>query len=47
VLFSIDYPYESSDDAARFIAAAPLSDEARRAVAGGNARALLRLAAAP
>jgi 2,3-dihydroxybenzoate decarboxylase len=47
VLFSIDYPYESSDDAARFIAAAPLGDEARRAVAGGNARALLRLAAAP
>jgi 2,3-dihydroxybenzoate decarboxylase len=47
VLFSIDYPYESSEEAARFMAAAPLGDAARRAVAGGNARALLHLPAAP
>jgi 2,3-dihydroxybenzoate decarboxylase len=43
VLFSIDYPYESSAAAAQFIAAAPLTPEARMAVGSANARALLKL----
>ena len=43
VLFSIDYPYESSATAAQFIAAAPLTPEARMAVGSANARALLKL----
>jgi len=44
VLFSIDYPYEDSTVAARFIEAAAIGDDVRAKVCTGNARALLRLA---
>lgn len=43
VLFSIDYPYEDSAVAARFIESAAISDAARGKVCRGNAEALLRL----
>lgn len=41
VLFSIDYPMESADEAGEWIEAAPLSDEHRRAICYDNAAALL------
>lgn len=37
VLFSIDYPYEDSAIAGRFLDAAPLNEETRAKVARGNA----------
>jgi 2,3-dihydroxybenzoate decarboxylase len=43
VLFSVDYPLEDSDDAARFIETAPLSDVEREAVCFRNAERVLRL----
>jgi 2,3-dihydroxybenzoate decarboxylase len=43
VLFSVDYPLEDSDEAARFIESAPLSETEREAVCFGNARRLLKL----
>lgn len=43
VMFSIDYPYESTEAAAAFIEAAPLSDADRRLVAFENARRLFKL----
>jgi 2,3-dihydroxybenzoate decarboxylase len=43
VLFSIDYPLEDSDDAARFIEMAPLSEVEREAVCFRNAERILRL----
>jgi 2,3-dihydroxybenzoate decarboxylase len=43
VLFSVDYPLEDSDEAARFIEAAPLSEIEREAVCFRNAERLLRL----
>ncbi|MCY1666539.1 amidohydrolase family protein [Rhizobium sp. SL86] len=43
VLFSVDYPFEKAEEAGRWIEAAPLSDEERRKVCHGNAKALLRL----
>lgn len=43
VLFSIDYPLEDSDEAARFIETAPLSEAEREAVCFRNAERLLRL----
>ncbi|RQU79357.1 amidohydrolase [Burkholderia cenocepacia] len=43
VMFSVDYPYESSDIAARFIEDAPLDDETKNKVCHGNARHLLKL----
>lgn len=46
VLFSIDYPYEDSLTAARFIESAAISETARAKVCRGNAQALLRLPAA-
>lgn len=46
VLFSIDYPYEDSLTAARFIETAAISETARDKVCRGNAQALLRLPAA-
>jgi 2,3-dihydroxybenzoate decarboxylase len=44
VMFSIDYPFESTDIAARFIESCPLGDEVRQRVAYGNASALFGLA---
>ena len=45
VMFSIDYPYEVSEVAGKFMDTTPLSDDLRRRVAAGNAAALLRLTA--
>lgn len=43
VLFSVDYPYESTAEACTFIEQAPLSDRTRALVCHGNARRLFRL----
>jgi 2,3-dihydroxybenzoate decarboxylase len=43
VLFSVDYPLEDSDEAARFIETAPLSAAERDAVCFGNAERILKL----
>ena len=43
VMFSIDYPMESADEAGQWIEAAPLSDQQRRAICFDNAAALLKL----
>ena len=43
VLFSVDYPLEDSDEAARFIETAPLSEVEREAVCFRNAERVLRL----
>ncbi|MDE1150013.1 MAG: amidohydrolase family protein [Azospirillaceae bacterium] len=43
VMFSIDYPFEDPAVACRWIETANISDAERRAVAAGNARALLRI----
>ncbi len=43
VMFSIDYPYESSEQAAEFLNAAPLSVSAREKVSHRNAERILRI----
>ena len=43
VMFSADYPFESADEAGRFMDTAPLSDDVRQDVAIGTAQRLLRL----
>ena len=43
VLFSVDYPYESSEIAARFIETAPIDDATRALVCSGNAKRLFNL----
>lgn len=43
VMFSVDYPYESTEVAARFIEDAPLDDTTRALVCHGNAQRLLKL----
>ena len=43
VLFSVDYPYESTAEACTFIEEAPLSDSTRALVCHGNARRLFRM----
>jgi 2,3-dihydroxybenzoate decarboxylase len=43
VMFSVDYPYESSAIAADFIEQAPLTDEVRHLVCHGNAERIFRL----
>lgn len=43
VMFSVDYPYESAAEAARFIASPPLDEEDRRKICFHNAAKLLRL----
>lgn len=43
VMFSVDYPYESPEEAARFIETAPLGERERADVAFANAARLLRL----
>jgi 2,3-dihydroxybenzoate decarboxylase len=43
ILFSVDYPYEMMEPAARWIERAPVSERDRRKIAHGNARALFRL----
>jgi 2,3-dihydroxybenzoate decarboxylase len=43
VMFSVDYPYESSVDAAKFIENAPLDDRIRTDICYDNAARVLRL----
>ncbi|MGD0561812.1 MAG: amidohydrolase family protein [Roseiarcus sp.] len=43
VMFSVDYPYEDCEVAAKFIDSAPVSDEVRAKVCHGTARRVLRL----
>ena len=43
VVFSVDYPFESADEAASFIDNVPLDDRVRRDVCFHNAERLLRL----
>jgi 2,3-dihydroxybenzoate decarboxylase len=43
VMFSVDYPYESTDEAASFIENVPLGEQERRDVCSGNAERLLGL----
>lgn len=43
VMFSVDYPYEHTEEAVRFIEAAPISDEQREQICYGNAKRLLNL----
>jgi len=43
VLFSVDYPYESTAEACTFIEEAPLDDKTRALVCHGNARRLFKL----
>jgi 2,3-dihydroxybenzoate decarboxylase len=43
VMFSVDYPLEDSAEAARFIAAAPISEHERELICWRNAAKLLRL----
>lgn len=43
VMFSVDYPYESTAVAAQFIDSAPLDEHTRALVCHGNARRLFRL----
>ena len=43
ILFSVDYPYEMMEPAARWIEGAPISENDRRKIAHGNARSLFRL----
>lgn len=45
VMFSIDYPFEPTEDAADFIRTAPLSPADREKVAHGNAERVLRIGA--
>ena len=43
VMFSVDYPYESTAKAAKFIEEAPLDTETLSLVCQGNAKRLLKL----
>ncbi len=43
VLFSVDYPYEYTNEAVEFIEKAPISDSDREKICHGNAERLLRL----
>ncbi|MCS6891400.1 MAG: amidohydrolase family protein [Rhodovarius sp.] len=43
VMFSVDYPFESADVAARFIDTAPVGEEVRARICHGNAAELLGL----
>ena len=43
VMFSVDYPYESADEAANFIENVPLGEQERRDVCYGTAERLLGL----
>lgn len=43
VLYSIDYPYESTQEAANWFDGLPLSENTRQAIAFGNSRGLFKL----
>jgi 2,3-dihydroxybenzoate decarboxylase len=44
VMFSVDYPYESTEIAADFIESAPMTDDVRERVCSRNAERILKLA---
>lgn len=46
VLFAVDYPYESTEDAVHFLDSAPLAETDRAKIAHENAERILRLGAA-
>lgn len=43
LMFAVDWPFHANRDGAAFIETAPISDEAKAKIFGGNARRLLRL----
>jgi predicted TIM-barrel fold metal-dependent hydrolase len=43
VMFAVDWPFHSNLDGSAFIETAPISDDAKAMIFGGNARALLRI----
>ena len=43
LMFAVDWPFHTNQDGAAFIATAPIADEAKAMIFGGNARALLRI----
>jgi 2,3-dihydroxybenzoate decarboxylase len=47
IMFSVDYPLEDSAEAARFIEAAPISEQEREMICWRNAQRLLHLDAPP
>lgn len=47
IMFSADYPFERTSEAAEFIDAAPVSEAVRAKICSGNAARALRLAIAP
>lgn len=44
MMFAVDYPYESSDTAGRFLDTAAIPEDTRALIGRANARALLKLA---
>lgn len=43
IMFSVDYPYERTEEAVEFIESAPMSDQDREQICFGNAERLLKL----
>jgi predicted TIM-barrel fold metal-dependent hydrolase len=43
LMFAVDWPFHTNQDGCDFIATAPIGDDAKAMIFGGNARALLRL----
>jgi 2,3-dihydroxybenzoate decarboxylase len=43
LMFAVDWPFHTNLDGAGFIETAPIGDEAKAMIFGGNARALLRI----
>jgi 2,3-dihydroxybenzoate decarboxylase len=43
LMFAVDWPFHTNLDGTAFIATAPISDDAKAKIFGGNARALLRI----
>jgi predicted TIM-barrel fold metal-dependent hydrolase len=43
LMFAVDWPFHTNQDGCEFIATAPIGDDAKAMIFGGNARALLRL----
>ena len=46
VMWAVDYPYQPTEPAVRFMDEAPLSDEDKAKVYGGNAERIFKIAAA-
>jgi 2,3-dihydroxybenzoate decarboxylase len=43
LMFAVDWPFHTNEDGCAFIATAPIGEDAKARIFGGNARALLRL----